>query len=246
MLRGLYQATSAMVIAKTKQELITGNVANVETPGFKKHVMSDEVFSQAMLYAQLGVDSSQLGGTLTRSSLAETTVDFSQGQLVPSDSPFHLALGGNGFFAVQTEDGIRYTRSGDFRLDSNGHLVDLHGGRVLLRNGQPLETRGASLRVDPDGACFLDDRPVGQLLLVDFAERDKLQKDQRGQFQADGLLVAPAQAKVHQRTLERSNVDAGKELVDMLLVSRIFESAQRIVSTYDQLMEKAKEIGSVR
>ena len=118
MLRGLYQATSAMVIAKTKQEIISGNVANVDTPGFKRQVLPEEVFSQAMLLAKLGPGSRELGDTTTKTILAEPITDFSQGQIIHSDDKYHFALNGNGFFGILTEEGPRYTRAGDFRVDA--------------------------------------------------------------------------------------------------------------------------------
>jgi len=245
MLRGLYQATSAMVIAKTKQEIISGNLANVETPGFKKQVLPEEVFAQAMLLAQLGAGTRELGDTIVKTVLAEPVTDFTQGQVIPSESNYHLALHGSGFFTVQTEDGPRYTRAGDFRIDATGFLSDAHGGKVLLSNWQPVQVRG-KFTVETDGTVRVDGQPRGRLMITDFAEPAALTKDARGQYQGDEAMPFQGNAKVMQNSLERPNVDISQELIDMLMVNRIFESAQRIVSTYDQLMDKAKEIGSVR
>lgn len=246
MLRGLYQATSAMVIAKTKQEIISGNVANVDTPGFKRQVLPEEVFSQAMLLAKLGPGSRELGDTTTKTILAEPITDFSQGQIIHSDDKYHFALNGNGFFGILTEEGPRYTRAGDFRVDAAGFLSDAHGGRVLLNNWQPLQVRGDDFKIENDGTVMIDGGPRGKLMITDFAEPTALVKDARGQFVGDSAMPFLGTAKVVQNSLERANVDPGQELIDMMLVNRIFESAQRIVSTYDQLMEKAKEIGSIR
>lgn len=246
MLRGLYQATSAMIIAKTKQDLISGNVANVDTPGYKKQVLPEEVFAQAMLLARIGSTSQDLGDTIVKNVLAEPTTDFTQGQLISSDSEYHLGLVGSGFFTVQTEEGPRYTRSGDFRLDASGYLCDAHGGRVLLSTWQPLQVRGGDLKIEPDGTASIGGVPRGRIMISDFAEPSELRKDKHGQFIGEDASPVPGSAKILQKQLERSNVDPSQELVDMLLVNRIFESAQRIVATYDQMMEKAKEIGSVR
>lgn len=246
MLRGLYQATSAMVIAKTKQEIISGNVANADTPGFKRQVLSEEVFAQAMLLAKLGPGSRELGDTTVKTVLAEPVTDFSQGQLVHSEDKYHAALHGNGFFTVLTDDGPRYTRAGDFRIDAAGFLSDAHGGKVLLNNWQPLQVRGNDFKIESDGTVIIDGGPRGRLMITDFAEPTALVKDARGQFVGDGAMPFSGAARVVQNSLERANVDPGQELIDMIMVNRIFESAQRIVSTYDQLMEKAKEIGSIR
>ncbi|MBT9175966.1 MAG: Flagellar basal-body rod protein FlgG [Firmicutes bacterium] len=246
MLRGLYQATSAMVIAKTRQEMISGNVANAETPGFKRDNVAEEVFSEVMWVAELAGRRRGLGTTFTRTALSAPVTDHRQGQIVESHSPYHLALSGQGFFAVQTPEGVRYTRAGDFRVDAAGHVVDARGGRLLLSDRTPLDARGRQLKILTSGEVLLDDAPAGRLLLVEFPDLSGLIRDVNGQFQGDGLIAVASQGSVHQFMLEQSNVDIGEEIVAMLLTNRIFQSAQRIVATYDRLMERAKEIGSVR
>jgi len=246
LLRGLYQATSAMVIAKTRQEMISGNIANAETPGFKRDGIAEEVFSQAMWVAKLAGRRAQLGATFTRTALSAPVTDHRQGQIVQSHSPYHLAISGQGFFAVQTPLGVRYTRAGDFRLDALGNMVDARGGRLLLSDRTPLSVQGRELKILPSGEVLVDNSSAGQLLLVNFPDPSGLVRDENGQFQGDGLLTVTSQGSVHQSMLEQSNVDIGEEIVDMLLTNRIFQSAQRIVATYDQLMERAREIGSVR
>ena len=246
MLRGLYQATAAMVIAKAKQENISGNIANVETVGFKRQTLSEEIFSQAMLMANVGASSTALGGSTARSVLSEPRLDWTRGQITGSDSPYHLAIIGSGFFALQTEGGVRYTRAGDFRLDANGHVSDAFGGRLLLRDGNPLLMAGENFRVAENGEVFIDDVAVGFVQVMDFADPDALTKDENGQFiAAPGTPIAAA-VHIKQHHLELSNVDLAKEIMEMLLVSRVFQSAQRIVSAYDQLMERTSNIGSAR
>jgi len=246
MLRGLYQATAAMAIAKAKQENISGNIANVETVGFKRQVLSEEVFSQAMLLAQVGPLANALGSSTARPAISEPRLDWGLGHVTASDSPFHLALGGGGFFAIMTVDGLRYSRAGDFRLDAEGYLADAFGGRLLLSDGQPLRFTGNNFRVDTSGEVFQDDVSVGILQVADFADRNALLKDSQGQFMANGLAPIAVIPEVKQFHLELSNVDLAKEIMEMLLVTRVFQSAQRIVATYDQLMERARDIGSAR
>ena len=246
MLRGLYQATAAMVIAKAKQENISGNISNVETVGFRRQVLSEEIFSQAMLMANVGASSTGLGASTARSVISEPRLDWTRGQVTGSDSPYHLALVGSGFFVVQTEGGLRYTRAGDFRLDAAGHVSDAFGGRLLLSDGNPLRTAGESFRVAENGEVFLNDASVGFIQVMDFADPDALTKDENGQFVAAEAAPLAAQVDIRQHHLELSNVDLAKEIMEMLLVSRVFQSAQRIVSAYDQLMERTSNIGSAR
>jgi flagellar basal-body rod protein FlgG len=235
-----------MVAARTKQELIASNIANIETPGFKKQAVTDEVFSQMLLLSQVGASSRGLGEAKVKSGLSAPVTDFSQGQVVESSSPYHVAIHGNGFFGVMGEEGPRFTRAGNFTLDGAGFLTDPYGNRLLLSNWQPLQTGGQKLRITEDGTVYLGETPRGRLMIMDFADSSQLQRDINGQFLDEGGEGFPISSRVLQGYLERANVDVGEELVQMLLVNRIFESAQHVVSTYDQVLDKAKEIGSVR
>ncbi len=145
-----------------------------------------------------------------------------------------------------TAAGLRYSRAGNFRLDAEGYLADAFGGRLLLNDGQPLRFTGGNFRVDTSGEVFQDDVSVGILQVVDFADRNALLKDRQGQFMAPGLTPIAVIPEVKQFHLELSNVDLAKEIMEMILVTRVFQSAQRIVATYDQLMERARDIGSAR
>jgi len=235
-----------MVVAKAKQELIAGNIANVETPGFKRQTVSDEVFAQMLLFAKNGGSSSSLGEATVKTGITEPITDFSPGQVTESSSPYHLALTGKGFFAVLTEDGPRFTRSGNFTVDGAGFVVDSHGNALLLNNWQPLQTQGQELTVNENGEVYVGGVQRGRVMVMEFADPTQLRREATGHFADDGAGGVPATGRVLQNHLERSNVAIGEELVQMLLVNRIFESAQHVVSTYDQVMDKAKEIGSVR
>lgn len=247
MMNGIYKATSAMVVAKARQELVASNIANVDTTGFRKQVMSEEVFSQSLMMAQSGGKTAALGDTDARTALRAPVTDFSQGSVVASDSPYHMALTGDGFFTIATEGGNRYTRSGDFRLDGSGFLIDGHGGYLTLQGGQRINVPAeASFAVSNDGVVSVDGATLGRLDLVTFVRMEDLLRDQNGQFIAVGAAQGQSEGAVLQRHLERSNVDLGQEMIEMIMVNRVFESAQRIVQTYDELLAKAKEIGSVR
>lgn len=245
-LRGLYQATSAMVAAKTKQELISSNIANIDTPGFKRQTVTDEVFAQMLLFARTGSNSTALGEATVKTGISEPLTDFSAGQVTESSSPYHLALSGQGFFAVLTEEGPRFTRAGNFTLDGAGFVVDLHGNRLLLSNWQPLQTQGQELTVKDNGDVLVGGAQRGRIMIMGFDEPSLLKREVTGHYVDENADGFPITGQVLQYHLERSNVALGEELVQMLLVNRIFESAQHVVSTYDQVLDKAKEIGSVR
>jgi flagellar basal body rod protein FlgG len=247
MMNGLYKATAAMVVAKARQELVASNVANVDTAGFRKQVLSEEVFSQSLMMTQVGGKSTGLGDTDAKTALRAPVTDFSQGSVVSTDSPYHMAITGEGFFTVSTAAGDRYTRSGDFRLDGEGFVVDGYGGYLALGDGQRINVPAdASFAVAEDGTVTVEGNVVGRLNIVTFARMDGLLRDNNGQFIDAGAASLPSGATLLQRHLERSNVDLGQEMIEMIMVNRIFEGAQRIVQTYDELMSKAKEIGSVR
>jgi len=235
-----------MVVSKARQEVVSANIANIETAGYKRQLLREEVFSQAMLLAQMGTSSNPLGATTSRPALGEPSLDWARGQVTASDSPYHMAIGSRGFFAVQTGEGIRYTRAGDFRLDAGGNLADAFGGRLLLSDGQALQLAAGSFKVESNGEVFQNGVSLGTIQVVDFADLEQLTKDNHGRFIADGLAQEPVAPFVKQHHLELSNVDLAKEIMEMMLVTRVFQSAQRIVATYDQLMDRTKDIGSVR
>jgi len=209
----------------TAQEVAARNLANVTTPGFKRNI--------ALLEAVVpeGQDPQTPVPTLTGVRIA-----FGQGDLAPTYGDLDLAIQGEGFFTVDTPDGLRYTRNGRFRLDENRVLVTQDGFPVLGQDGQIQvpQTAGA-LVVSRSGEVRADGVPLARLRITAFENPEQLQQAGRSLF-ADPGAAGPVEAasyEVHQGFVERSNVQPIEELVRMIALFRDYEACVRSLSSIE-------------
>jgi len=182
-------------------------------------------------------------------SLSDVVTNFETGPLKLTDHPFDFAVAGDGFFRLQTEDGIRYTRDGRFHRDSDGRLVNVNGHLVLGSNG-PLTLPDGLVTVSPTGDIFVDDNLVGQLSLAQFENpEDIIKADDTtfvGRNGVEPQLVAQADTQIYQGYLEDSNVDSAQAITEMMSVLRAYQANQRMVQYQDQINSKTvSELGSV-
>jgi flagellar basal-body rod protein FlgF len=228
---GLYSGVSALRTAEKRMEAITANLANVDTPGFKRQAGATRAFTVPGAAGYLEVD------TKHRS-------DFSQGDLEGSSSPYHLAIDGRGWFVTEGQSGEVYTRRGNFRVDGAGVLQTSEGNPVAWEaSSSVIDPHGDLVQIDAHGTVRQGDREIGRLRVTDFEEDSKLQSIGGGYFTAsEGMREVPAEGAVHQGHLERSNVSSMDELVSMITVQRSFESANRLVQminrTYERLLQQ--------
>jgi flagellar basal-body rod protein FlgG len=175
--------------------------------------------------------------------------NFEQGQLHPTENPFDFAIQGNGFFAIETPNGTRYTRNGEFTLDSEGYLVTKEGYKVLGENGQ-IRLEGKNITVNENGEILNNEEYVDKLQLIDFKDHSRLFKE------GDGLMnirneeftdnAIEANGTVNQGFIEGSNVNSVKQMVEMITVLRSYEASQRLIKSHDELLSKSvNEIGRV-
>src|SRR3712207_2739396 len=144
--RGLYIAASGMLAEMVRQGQLANDLSNASTPGYKADRSSQRSFGELLLNNSV---TGQPVGTLGLGARIEgITTDLSPGPIRDTGEPLDLAVVGEGFFGVQTPQGVRYTRNGQFTADGNGNLVTREGYQVLGRNGGPVRV-GADGRVDP-------------------------------------------------------------------------------------------------
>ena len=228
---GLYSGVSALRTAEKRLEAITANLANVDTPGFKRQAGATRAFTVPGVEGYLEVD------TRHRS-------DFTQGDLKHSSSPYHLALDGRGWFVVEGVTGELYTRRGSFRVDGAGVLQTTEGHPVSWESsGGLIDPHGELVQIDGKGVVRQGKNEVGRLRLADFENDSTLSSIGGGYFTArEGASEIPAQGTVYQGQLEGSNVSSMDELVSMITVQRSFESANRLVQminrTYERLLQQ--------
>jgi flagellar basal-body rod protein FlgF len=218
----------ASLNALTKEfDNIAHNMANVSTTGFKRRCNS---FTQVLANQEAAQGEGEPDGS-------QGLLDFSQGNLVETDRTLDFALHGEGFFVIETPEGPEYTRHGVFSTNQNGQIVDTKGRLVAGTSGPlivPPDADVTSLHVTDEGQVIAGQSSIGQFRIVDFPEGlDKLQAIGQSCFKApeDVDPVKATDVIVKQGFQEASNVKLVEELVNMILVSRMYESNMKLVST---------------
>jgi flagellar basal-body rod protein FlgG len=171
---------------------------------------------------------------------SEVRTSFEQGQLHPTENSFDVAIRGKGFFCVETPEGEKYTRSGEFTKDSEGYLVTSEGYRVLGETGY-IMIAGNEMTINDSGEVFSNSESIGRLKIVDFDDYKLLRKEGNGLItveESSDMQPQVIAANVQQGFLEGSNVNSVKEMVNMMTMLRSYEANQKIVKIQDELLEK--------
>lgn len=208
--------------------IITHNLANVSTPGYKRIC---NAFSKSLMDRGTGVETDSAGSIDLNS-----TLDFSQGSITKTGRSLDFALYGKGFFVIETPNGPLYTRNGMFRLNQNGQVVDSNGRIVAGQAGPiaiPTNVGLSQINVSSDGSISAGDTAIGKFRLVDFRDdENKLVPAGASCFRMPDKDIGPAAAEnivVKQGYEEVSNVKMVDELVDMIMVSRLYEANMKFV-----------------
>ena len=247
MIKGIYASGSGMVPRMMKLEVIANNLANISTTGFKR----DNIFVQIL--KDTGISQSKGGGDLSGLDVKEYT-DFAEGSMSQTSNPLDLAIQGPGFFTVQSPTGTCYTRNGSFSLSTNGTLVTSQGYPVLGTGGpiQLPDVRKLSqgdIVINQSGEVTFDGKIISRLRIANFADMSALKKEGGTYFvstapekgtEADGKDIV-----IRQGQLEESNVNGIEEMIEMIELSRSFESAQKTMLYQDSTLEKAMDVGQV-
>jgi flagellar basal body rod protein FlgG len=258
LVRGFYAAASGMMAASMQEEVIARNLANADTPGYQP--LSSEVseFAPMMVAAYQGPGSgavqllqggfSPLGtvGMLGSGDLiAQTPAALQPGNIQTVGNPLAAALTGPGYFVVRTAQGLRYTRDGDFTINSRGQLATQAGDPVLGTNGGPITVQPGAVLQD-GGAVTVGGRTVGTLRVVQARAPANL-------VPANGsLLFDPGSAGIANLVkpsilagaLEMPGIDMGQEMVNLIEAERAYGSSQSMLMTTDQTVNTAiSEVG---
>lgn len=240
----VYNSLFGALTQKYTLDLIANNLANVNTPGYKKEKISFKDVLTHYAHDFLDPNKGIKGGVrwpekdlLTQPRIDQVVTDFSQGELIKTGNPLSLAIEGKGFFKVQTEEGIMYSRGGNFQLDSNGYIITNQGYQLLGQNGPIQVPTSQNIQITPDGILFSGNDQIDIIPIVNFEDPQKLKKIGGGLYKAEeGVQEIPAEdVKIFQGYIESSNVEVATELVNMLETLRIFEALQKtMTNTNDQ------------
>jgi len=246
MIKGLYAAASAMVAGVTQQKILSHNIANINTPGFKQAMTSlDDFTDTAVEFSPGNITHSLREQYVGRLGLGvETTpemTDFTPGGINMTGQPLDVALDGPGFFRVRTPDGERYTRDGRFLRDASNQLTTVDGFLVLDQNGQPIHIPDGEISIGLDGTIKVNNQNVARLSLAAFKDPEvELQRDPNhgNMFIAARNPTSQVVGQVHQGYLENSNANPAALMGQLVAVARAYEAAQQMVQNQDELLGK--------
>ncbi|MDD6811965.1 MAG: flagellar basal-body rod protein FlgF [Lachnospiraceae bacterium] len=271
MLKGLYTAYTGMLNEQHRMDVMTNNLANANTNSFKKEGATSQAFDSVLAYKikdmsepgnlprnlstsrtydENAVDNPERFVSRTGMSLGvktgENYVDYSEGGIKETGNTLDLAISGKGFFTVEYtnkagETSTKYTRDGNFTMDTQGYLVTQDGDYVLGERGRRIKLNPLEdVSIDSDGNIYQAGASVGTLQITDFEDYNYLERYGENFFQAvDGARTIDAEAEIHSGYLEMANISIVTEMVNMIAIQRQYEANQKLITTYDSTLENA-------
>lgn len=260
MVRALYTAWTGLRNEEKRMDVVTNNMANADTTGYKKVDVTAQSFDR-----QLAVKINDhteganvirgVGGMTLGVKVGETYYDMSQGNFKQTGNQYNMALSGPGFFTISMTDKggtehIRYTRDGDFTVTKDGYLVTKDGDFVLGEGNNRIQIPGADtteISVNSLGEIYQGNNYIATLALTDFESYDFLSSYGENLYDAvDGATQKPIDGTtVTQGYIEMSNVNMVTEMVDMIAITRSYETNQKMMQTVDSTLERAVNIGKI-
>lgn len=245
MISGLYMAASGLMAQTAKMDVLSDNLANSGTPGFKGDMMLVEGGAQSGLQPAFFKEGLASASQPVRAGRRIT--DFSRGLIRETGNPLDLANGGPGYFVVQTPQGVRFTRAGNFAIDAEGYLKTQDGNSLLGAKGA-LRVPGGRFSVDSSGRILVEGREVDRLRVVN-PEPAALQREGGSHFALKPIAgeAPPAEGvEIRQGFLEGSNVDPVGALMQLMVSLRASEAYQKVIHALDvTLGQAASELGRI-
>jgi len=232
MLRGIYTSTTGMVAEMERQNIVANNLANVDTVGFKRDNVVQQPFAEIMLNAYSKQVIKNIGPLGLGVQAVTEFADFSNGSIVTTDNPYDLAIEGLGLFAVETNTGVKYTRAGNFLVDQDNYLVTRDGYNVLGENG-PIRVEG-SFTVSEEGEIIQNGAVVDRLLIFSEAGMEKAGET----LYVNDQPQLATRYRIVQGALERSNVNPIREMIQMINVTRTYDTNHRALMAHDETLAK--------
>jgi flagellar basal-body rod protein FlgF len=269
MSKPLWPAVSGAIARDHEVEVISNNLANVNTNGFKKDGVD---FKE---YLSKNEKMNDLGEDIPRSPIKDkdlypldgrdqsfvivngTHTNFKTGGLKVTDNPLDIALNGPGFFEISTPQGVRYTKSGSFKVSNDGRLVTTEGNPVLAQGeGDPaarqisLADRQGSVHVSEAGEIYMNDELVTKISVLEFKNMNQIRKTAGLLFEnkdpTGNLATASTNTEVKQGMVEASNVNPVEEIGNLIRANRMFEEDLKAMKTVNEMMQKeVNEVGKM-
>ena len=220
-----------------RMDIISQNVVNSATPGYRRALPSSQNFEAVLQNSALPGAAHDIGIELP---MVASVLDTTTGSVKSTGRPLDIAISGDGYFELTTPNGVAYTRAGNFRLDDSGRLVSEEGFAVNGRGGD-IVLNGKAPLISADGTISDGDTKIGQIKVVRFEKKERMET------QGNGLLMplnreantTDSNAQLQVGYIENANVVPLNEMVNMLETSRHFESQQKLFQGYDEVLSSA-------
>ena len=257
MTRGLYTAYTGMINEQKRLDIISNNLANSATIGYKEENVTSRSFKDYMMMkirdgSNAFIDE-PVGKVNPGVKIGETYMDWGQGSLRETGNTYDLAIQGNGFFTMRVTDAngnssIKYTRCGTFKCTKDGFIVDAEGNHLQGSGGDlvvPVEANEIVVR--EDGSVFADGVLIDTIQITDFEDYDYLELYGDNMYNAvDGATIIGSTAVIEQGFTEQSNVNVISEMVSMITITRAYEAGQKMIRTQDTLLDSSvNQVGKV-
>lgn len=231
-----------------KLDVVSNNLANVDTAGFKKDEAVVSSFPEMLMTKIYDTRNNvkiptPIGTVSLGVKIDEIYTNFAQGAFKRTDDVFHLAIQGDGFFTIDTPNGELFSRDGSFVINSEGQLTTQEGNHVMgesgiITLGDNFLTKQGEASIDNRGRIIIDGEYVDTIRLVNFEDLSQLKKMGDNLYEANGETI-PFEGQVMQGFVEVSNMNPVNAMVDLIAVSRTYEANQKMIQVHDSLMGKA-------
>jgi len=268
--KGIYTAVSGAIAQDQKLQTISNNIANVDTVAFKKESPVFKEFVTALERQETVIDVPRVefkpsdfyhlqGNEKSYVNLDSVTTDYEQGSFKRTANPMDFAISGEGFFEVNTPLGVRYTKAGNFTLDSQSRLVTMDGNPILaepkkiqgadpalnnLPENREIKIRDANFEVRPDGTIMSAGAEVAKVNVVEFSNKEYLVKAGRNMFsdQPQAQIKDKTSSTVLQGYIEGSNVNPVQEMIGLISTQRTFDGLQNAIKAYSEMASKGTNV----
>lgn len=237
--KGIYPVLSGSIGYEKMLNVIANNIANVNTAGYKADRAVFKVDTLVSDVPSAGI----VGESKSFTELGGVYTDFSPGVIKQTGNRLDIAIEGEGFFVIDTPEGQRYTRSGNF-IVNDANILATQDGYPVMGEGGPIIIEGGEIFVDAEGRVSVNGEEVNKLRIVDFSRPYSLTKIGESMFSGDNEVEATGY-RVIQGALEMSNVNQLKEMSSMIEILRGYESYRKVIMTMDETSARTNELGRV-
>ena len=244
MLSGFYTAASGILQQERTINVLTNNVANAKTPGFRASRVVSTTFEHEFLTRIENYNTSEIGKGAPIRVVSDVPVNFESSSLEETGRPYDIAINGAGFFEIRGDDGQTYlTRNGNFDIDAEGYLILRGGGMVQGQSGD-IQLENSEFLISEEGLIYRFDEDnevdeIDTLSIVVAQEGSAVRLGENGLYTSEGQNVAVENISVIQGWTERNNIDIGHEYTLVMEAQRAFQACSSALQIVDRLNQKA-------